>query len=244
MTEVPQVALDAVQFYRGRSLTKDAAVAIVSVLWYESKLNPGSQGTQSSETPGTLNPGGAYGVASWNGPRQAKLAEFASKKGLNVGERNTQLAFVLTESANSYPKTWAAIKGVGLSYSQIIPTIVTEYENPKDSAAEISGAMEFASKLYAAVPAWEPIQPQIGVPTLPPIDPILIATLVQLFAPIAESLISGLVKGITQHIAAQSGHQVPGQLPLPLPQLPGFDSAALAKLIAKELASLQAGVKQ
>lgn len=242
MTEVSQVAIDAVQFYRSKGISKDAAVAIVSVLWYESKLRPGSQGSQSTETPGTLNPGGAYGIASWNGPRQAVLAAFAQKKGLNVGDLNTQLAFVLTEMANSYHASWAAITSTQ-TYTQIIPIIVAEYENPKDHQAEINGAMAFAGPLYVVVstlsqpipPISQPIpQPTTGVITMPPLDPML--------ASIIESLLSGLVKAIIQHMTGI----VPATTTTSATHItvpPAFDPAALAKTIATELSTLIPGVK-
>lgn len=240
MAEVSQVAVDAVQFYRSKGISKDAAVAIVSVLWYESKLRPGSQGSQSTETPGTLNPGGAYGIASWNGPRQAALASYASKRGLNVGDLNTQLAFVLTEMANSYPKSWAAVTSAQ-AFAQIIPVIVAEYENPKDHQAEINGAMTLAPQLYGVIPpaapkpAWPTTSTTVGVLPMPPIDPAFIAALAQLLAPIAESIFAGVVKGISQHVTTAQTSAAPA---------PAFDPAALAKLIVAEMAALQGGTKQ
>lgn len=255
---VSSIAIGAVQFYRAKGISKDAAVAIVSVLWYESKLKPGGQGSQSTETPGALNAAGAYGIASWNGPRQQALSSFAIKHGLIVGELDTQLAFVLTEMANSYYKSWTAINSAD-NYAQIIPIIVAEYENPKDHQAEINGAMTFASELYPAIPEAIPAIPkaapatapkpsaqpsaETGAQTMPPIDPALIATLVQLFAPIAESLLAGLVKGIIQQLATMQEKQAPIKLPIPLGQLPGFDPGQLAKLIAAEMAALQGGPK-
>jgi hypothetical protein len=137
---IEQVAINAAQFYRGRGLSKDAAVAIVS-----------GQGHQSTETPGALNPSGAYGISSWNGPRQERLANYATVYKLPVGELTTQLGFTLTEMANSYPKSWAAINSAE-TYASIIPVIVAEYENPADHQKEIIAAMEFAPGLMAALP--------------------------------------------------------------------------------------------
>jgi hypothetical protein len=234
MSEVSQIAISAVQFYQSRGISKDAAVAIVSVLWYESKLKPGSQGSQSTETPGTLNPGGAYGIASWNGPRQMALSAFAQRKGLSVGELNTQLAFVLTESANAYHNVWAAITSTQ-NYSQIIPIFVAEYENPKDHQAEINAAMAFAGPLYAAIPAGipQPAIPQltplptIGAKTMPTIDPILIEILSQVFAGIIKHL--STTAGTTTAVAPTA--------------LPTFDPSTIAKDIAAELAKFIPGVK-
>ncbi|MGH7239326.1 MAG: phage tail tip lysozyme [Candidatus Saccharimonadales bacterium] len=155
--------ISAVNFLLRHGPSLDASVSVVSVLYYESKLNPGSQGSQSTETPGALNAGGAYGIASWNGARQQYLKDFAAKKNLPVDALNTQLLFVLTEAANSYPKTWAAINGSG-TYAEIIPVIVAEYENPKDHAKEIAGAMSFAEELMKQMKDQPPPPPQ------PPLD--------------------------------------------------------------------------
>lgn len=160
----------AANFLLSKGLSRDAAVAVTSVLYYESKLNPGPQGAQSSETPGVLNPKGAYGIASWNGPRQQGLADFAVKLSLPVENLETQLHFVLNEAANHYPKTWAAITGPG-AYQDIIPVFVAEYENPKDHEKEINGALGHAEALYPKVgtqpPAAQPAPPAPPAPTPP-----------------------------------------------------------------------------
>ena len=258
---ITQTAIDAAIFYVRKGISKDAAVALISVLWYESKLKPGSQGSQSTETPGALNPAGAYGIASWNGSRQLALSTYATKKDLPVGELDTQLAFVLTEMANSYPKSWAAINQPGLTYSQIIPTIVAEYENPKDHPKEIAGAMEEAPELMTAVTAtlaaapvtpptptpaplpWPLPLPSTGVQTtMPVINPALITTLVQLFAPIAESLVSGIVKGIITQIAAMEAAQAKAGTVPTFPTLPGLDPNILASIQATIQASIAAEI--
>src|SRR6185312_15537838 len=128
---IPAVAEEAIGHYLSKVLTKDVSVGIGSCLYYESKLNPGSQGVQSTETPGVLNPSGAYGIASWNGPRQEALASFAKGKGLDPSLLTTQLDFVLTECANSYPTVWAAIQG-GTADQSFLPILVADYENPAD----------------------------------------------------------------------------------------------------------------
>lgn len=165
----PLIAQTAIQHYLGKGLSKDTAVGIVSCLYYESKLAPGSQGVQSTETPGALNPSGAYGIASWNGPRQAALAAFASSKGLDPSKLETQLDFVLTESANSYPKVWAAIQN-GARYQDLIPIFVADYENPADHQKEIDAAMGYANAWYPDVPA-APVSPPVAQVTPPPAAP-------------------------------------------------------------------------
>lgn len=146
---VPQVAIDAVEFYlQQKKISKAAAVGIVAVCYAgESQLNPGSQGAQSTETPGALNPSGAYGICSWNGPRQAALQAYATAKNLPVGAVDTQLAFILTEAANSYPKFWATIQDAAATYSDIVTSMVDNYEVPADASAEVARSMTFAAEL-------------------------------------------------------------------------------------------------
>jgi hypothetical protein len=166
----------AAAFLMSKGLSRDAAIAVCAVLWFESKLNPGPQGVQSTETPGALNPSGAYGIASWNGPRQQALADFAKTKNLPVDQLETQLWFVLNEAANKYPRTWEAITGAG-TFEQIIPVFVADYENPKDHAREIEGSLAFAKELAPLVPATvqaeapQPAQPAPAPQPAPPQPP-------------------------------------------------------------------------
>lgn len=160
----------AVEHYLGKGLTKDVAVGIVAVLMAESSLNPGSQGVQSTETPGALNPSGAYGIASWNGPRQAVLSAFATKKGLNPADLTTQLDFVLTEAANSYPTMWAAIRDTSTTYSVMITEMVDTYEIPADKPGEISRAMAFAIDMYSNT--FTPSLPPAGAPVIVVVPPV------------------------------------------------------------------------
>jgi hypothetical protein len=150
--------VEAAKFLMSKGLSRDAAIAVCAVLWFESKLNPGSQGVQATETPGALNPGGAYGIASWNGERQQHLADFAKTKNLPVDQLETQLWFVLNESANRYLKTWNALMSGG-TYEQIIPVFVADYENPKEHGREIDGSFIFAHELAPLVPLRVPEVP-------------------------------------------------------------------------------------
>jgi hypothetical protein len=168
---VPQNQIFALNYYTtAKGIPIGGAIALVSVLYYESKLNPGSQGYQPSETGGILNPHGAYGIASWNGPRQDNLLKFATEKGKAVSALDTQLDFVLTEIANGYPASWSAIRS-SASYRTVIPILVDEYENPKDKGKEIAGATAIGGPL-AALPPPQPGPsaplPQVPVPQVPP----------------------------------------------------------------------------
>jgi hypothetical protein len=89
-------------------------------------------------------------------------------------------------------------------------------------------------------PSFPPITlPTTGVSAVPPIDPALIATLVQLFAPIAESLVAGIVKGIITQIATMQAAQAKTA---GLPALPGLDPNILATIQATIQASIAAEI--
>ena len=211
MTTVPQVQITARDYYvLTKGIPLGAAIALVSVLYYESHLNPGSQGYQPTEAQGqprqVLNPHGAYGIASWNGGRQGDLLDYATAHNLAVSALDTQLAFVLTEIANSYPNCWAAIRSTA-SYQAIISILVDEYEDPKNKPAEINGALAIAGPL-AALPPPQPAPqpapptavpqapaPQVPVPTTPP-------TAAPSGLPPISSTIAGLDAAILDHFGA------------------------------------------
>lgn len=163
---IPVVAETAIAHYLSKGLTKDVSIGLVAPLYYESKLSTDSQGVQTTETPGVLNPSGAYGIASWNGPRQQALMNFANKKGWSASDLNTQLDFVLTESANSYPVVWKAIQDPTINYTDFINTFVTHYEIPADIPKEVAAALNYAKTWYP-----ESIIPtSIPPTTVPPIS--------------------------------------------------------------------------
>jgi len=157
----PKAAVDAFTFYTTKPdpIARIPAAGIVAVLYSgESGLNPGSQGTQATEHGGALNPNGAYGIASWNGPRQAALAAFATAKNLPVGAVETQLLFVLTEAADSYPEVWAAIQaGDKQTIGNFVTVFVQKYEVPANPTAEIDRSLPLAQALLALSPVPTPV---------------------------------------------------------------------------------------
>ena len=241
-----------------KGLPLNGAVAVTSVLYFESKLNPGSQGNQSTETGGSLNLHGAYGIASWNGPRQKLLSDYAMRRGVAVELLETQLDFVLNEAANHYPRTWAAIRASGWDSAAIIAVFVDEYENPKDKPREIAGSVAFAGPILAAVKDYVPAVPAptppilpVPIPSVPSIPTHIgdlqmpIELILQLVAPLAESLVAGLLKGVLTHVQtsglpASPAHPAVPAVPAAPFQMPPIDFAALAQLIAAELARLNA----
>jgi hypothetical protein len=153
-----QDAFNAISYLVSKGITKDVATGICSVLMVESGLNPTAENNTGTETPGGLNPRGSYGIAQWNGPRQAALKAFAVDMKLNVAALTTQLDFVLTECANSYPEVWHAIHTPRMTYAKFIPIFVDYYEDPKLKGAEISKALTYARGFwnYAIKPPTPP----------------------------------------------------------------------------------------
>ena len=264
---IPAVCETAVSHYLSKGISKDVAVGIASVLYHESNLNPTAENNSGTDAGGVINPKGAYGIAQWNGPRQAALKLFATGKNEDVSALNTQLDFVLTECANSYPQVWAAILAPGMTYANFISTFVNQYERPANEAAEVSAAMAIATPLYAlsvaAAPASVSEPAPIAAPTPIPaaavpvtasatlgeitVDPALIAAL----APIVESLAAGLFRALITQLSATtapaSGTVAPATTPTLdlgalvttlVPMLTSQLSASLPALIAAEVAKI------
>lgn len=270
---IPLVAQTSIQHYLSKGISKDVAVGIVACLYYESKLNPGSQGVQHTETPGTLNPSGAYGIASWNGPRQKALADFATAKGESPGLLTTQLDFVLTECANSYPVVWAVIQNPATTYHNMITTFVDSYEVPADKPKEIAAAFDYADAWWAdlaTIPSTRVIPPSAATPpvVVPPPAPAVItgampmdAVLLAQLAPIIEALAAGLFRALITQLSAAPGAAsagtpaatVPTVAPAPLdlgslanalvPLLTSQLGSILPTLITAEVAKLNPGAK-
>lgn len=246
---IPLVAQTSIQHYLAKGISKDIAVGIVACLYYESKLNPGSQGVQHTETPGALNPSGAYGIASWNGPRQKALADFATAKGESPGLLTTQLDFVLTECANSYPVVWAAIQAK-LTYKGFIPVFVDNYEIPADKAKELNAAIAYADDWYPLV-ATPVAPPPVATPTPAPAPAVITgaapmdAALLAQLAPIIEALAAGLFRALITQLSAAPGAASAGApvatVPTVAPAAPldlGSLANALVPLLTSQLGSI------
>lgn len=166
---ISDVCTTALTYYSGLGLTPGVNAGIVAVLYYgESKLQTGPQ---SGNTGGVLAPA-AVGVASWNGPRQAALANFAKHYGLNWQDLTTQLHFVLTESFNSYPKMKAAIQNKATTYADMINIMVDTYEIPANKVAEISTAMAGAADLFTVASTITSAAPTPIVLPMPTVAPV------------------------------------------------------------------------
>ena len=228
---VPQVAIDAVRYLIAppRSVAIGPAIGMVAVAYAgESNLKPGSQGNQSTETPGALNPHGAYGIWSLNGPLQESLKAFAAKERLPVENINTQLYWLLNTCASNprYAAVWAAIRE-GMGYEQFIPLFVAKFEVPKAPGAEDNRSLVFARELDAAVAASlkaDPVPSAAPAPAAPP-------------APATPSLpgaleeIEHMIAGVVQQLQPPPPPPIPDAPPptgAPAPSLPDAGVTAVA----------------
>jgi Phage tail lysozyme len=165
----------AFQHYLDKGIGRNVAAGIVGVLNYESGLNPVSENLTGTETGGVLSKG-SFGVAQWNGPRQQDLQTFALAKNESVSNINTQLDFVLTECANSYPTVWAAIQA-NMAVTDFVSLFVNKYENPKSPMPEIAAGIATATALIALpvqpapVPTPTPVPTPIPMPIPSPVTP-------------------------------------------------------------------------
>lgn len=164
---------NAYSHYLVKGINPVAAAGIVGVLNYESKLDPLAENNSGTDAGGALNSKGAFGLAQWNGPRQKALQDFATARGLDPKALNTQLDFVLTECANSYPSVWAAIQNP-TTIQAFIDLFVKTYEVPANPGPEIAGALTVAQALLATPASTTPQPPQVPVPVAPPMDPEMV----------------------------------------------------------------------
>jgi hypothetical protein len=246
------VKLQAVQHYVAKGLPLNGSIALAVVFYAESELRPGSQGVQGTEHGGALNDRGAYGIMSLNGPRQARYKNWADRNHIfPYDQLIPQLDFALNEIANYYPKSWQAIRSQ-LAAESIVPTIVSEYENPKDIPGEVARANALVAPLLMAyheagpAPAPGPVVPTVppsvpaSVPPTQGFEDVPIATLITIFTPIIESIVTGVlnahgVRAPSAPAPAPIQIHVPPPPPPPPPAATGPDWNQIAQMIATEL---------
>jgi hypothetical protein len=131
---------DVYNGFRALGLPHEQAAPFAGVLSKEGgvagKVYTGSFGGQPTERGGALNPGGAYGLAQFNGSRQQDLLNFAQQRGAEPSHLPTQLAFIVQDAKN---------RGIDMSSAA---DIVNRYEVPAQQyrAGEIAGAQQVAAR--------------------------------------------------------------------------------------------------
>jgi hypothetical protein len=187
---------------------------------------------------------GSDGALQWRAERLVELQAVP-----NWDTLKAQAAFTIHELKRDYKALEADLRAGTKSLATLTANFVDVFERPSiegrvlDTRIKYAGdAMGILQSARPQIPAQPPIPqpPTIGVPTMLPIDPAIATALEQIFVPIIESLLSGLVKGFMQHISTITA---PQSTTTPTTGVPGLDPAAIAQLIAKELASIT-GVKQ
>jgi hypothetical protein len=90
----------AVDYLVSKGLSPAQAAGVVGNLVQESTLNSGAHN----------KPEGAYGLAQWRGSRLQDLAQFASSRGKEISDVNTQLDFIMHEMSNKESKAGAMLR--------------------------------------------------------------------------------------------------------------------------------------
>jgi len=136
--------------YRAGGLPPTGAQAIVAGLSGESgaNLDPNSQNNSGTEAGGIINPKGSFGVANWNGPRQAQLVNYARQTGGNPASAETQHAFVQWDLQHNFPQVWQQLNDPDLPAQDKLAAFVNVYENPKDKAGAIAARTPYLANNY------------------------------------------------------------------------------------------------
>ena len=131
---------DTYNQFRNAGLDHGPATKIASVVHIESGGYTGSFGGQPTERGGVLNPGGAYGLAQFNGPRQGQLAAFAARAGGSPSDPGIQTRFIVQDAQN---------RGINLNSTS---DIVNRYEVPRQDlrAGEIFRSNQNVARLSNA----------------------------------------------------------------------------------------------
>jgi Phage tail lysozyme len=134
---------------RAWGLPHSGASALVAAISGESgaSLDPNSQNNSGTERGGIINPDGSFGMANWNGSRQAQLLNYARQTGGDPKSRATQTAFVQWELQHNYPQVWQKLNDPDLSAQDKLAAVVNDYENPKDKAGAIAARTPYLNAL-------------------------------------------------------------------------------------------------
>jgi Phage tail lysozyme len=193
---------------------------------------------------------GSDGVLQWRKERLIELQAMTDWQTLK-----TQAAFTILELQRDYKVLESDLRAGVKTLATLTLDFCDVFERPSADGRVADRRIGAASDCMnlivpVAMPA-EPLPPLVvpripplpNIPTsylpplkgtepMPPFDPILAAQLVSVFAPLVETLISGLIKEIVLHAGQPGG--LP-KLPIPIGQLP-IDPAVIEKLVMDVLA--------
>lgn len=114
-------AKSAVDYLVSKGLSPAQAAGVVGNLVQESKLDSGAQNKAE----------GSYGLAQWRGSRLQDLAQFASSKGKDISDVNTQLDFIMHEMSNKESKAGAMLRASNTAEEAAF-NFGKYYERPKN----------------------------------------------------------------------------------------------------------------
>ena len=189
---------------------------------------------------------GSDGVLQW---RQGRLIELQAMT--DWQSLKTQAAFTILELQRDYKALEADLRAGTKTLATLTLDFCDVFERPSADGRvadrRIGAASDCMNLITPVAMPKEIIMPTMppmvatappissltkGTIPMPPFDPILAAQLVSVFAPLVETLISGLIKEIVSHAGQPGG--LP-KLPIPIGQLP-IDPAVIEKLVMDVLA--------
>ncbi len=203
---------------------------------------------------------GSDGALQWRLNRLYRLQSLPNWATLKTQAQFTILELQAKEGSQFFDMDYSVLEADLRAGTKSLETLTLNfcdaYERPSPAGrvadlriAKAHDCLALLMRDNAPGPFPVPVQPTptptapIGVPQMP----IDIGLIIQLVAPLAESLVSGLLKGVLTHAAA-GGIIIPPVQPLPISHAPPgpapsgltqADFAMIAQLIAAEFAKLQ-----
>lgn len=127
----------AIAYFEGQGWTRAQAVGIVANLDAESGMDPNIN---------QIGGGPGYGLAQWEGPRQADFREWAGKD-IRQSTFGEQLEFIQWELSNTEAGAARALRGAD-DPGEAAAIVTTRYERPADSAGEAVRRAERARDIW------------------------------------------------------------------------------------------------
>ncbi|HEY0179198.1 MAG TPA: phage tail tip lysozyme [Dokdonella sp.] len=130
---------EAMRYFESQGWTRAQAAGIVANLRAESGVDPGR--AQNGGGPG-------YGLAQWEGPRQASFRQWAGHD-IHGSSFQEQLEFVQYELTHTESGAGSALRGA-TSASDAGAIVCRYYERPADTAGQSSYRAGLAQQIYAS----------------------------------------------------------------------------------------------
>lgn len=148
-TEVDAIGADAglneraqaaMRYFESQGWSKEQAAGIVSNLIYES-------GGQLNHRQAQFGGGPGFGLAQWEGPRQA---DFQRVMGVDIRQSTfeQQLAFIQWELTNTESAAGDALRGAGTA-DEAANIFLRRFERPRDPDASQAERTRLANKLFS-----------------------------------------------------------------------------------------------